>query len=771
MKITNIKIDDFGCISKKSIDLSPTFNLAVGDNESGKSTLLSFIKFIFYGLPRKTQENYAERERSFSWREGTAAGSITFTVDSGKTYTVERRVVRRAGEKRESISEALRIVDESTGEEVHSGSVPGELFFGVPASVFESTCFVRQAGVTSINTDDLGSALENILMSADESVDLQKSLDKLDAARRLLLHKNGKGGSLYELECKVSDLSERLEGAKTDYINILAKTDEVSERRRETLEKRRELDRLDDVFAAISKAAQVKRFDTLHECERELVSIENELDSHCKENASESGFLPNAEYVASLIQSHTAYSSANEEYNRALSLLDSANAEKEAELGKDHSRSPLSADEIRAGGGVDKICGEIEGLFTRSKKKKTAGKSLFISFGGSLAIGGALVAVFLPAGIGLIAISVLLAILGATSLSASKKAREKANAKLTALGFENVEALRTALILCLEKEDILRSLDSRIALARSTADLRESDLDQASARAAMLIEKWKKIDIDDISLSLGQITDEARAFIEKQNEISARMADMKTRISSLRSELDGINEPDLRARVPAAAIEAYERGEENNVIRRRKFCSEALRAMNERAHEAEKELMRLENESENPARLSALLEEARKNYSSEKLRYDAIEMALSALTEAGNNIRSSVSPQLRATAERYMSALTEGKYKNVGIGNNYSITAKSDEAGSRQVDLLSAGTRDSAYLSLRLALLEVIFENETPFLAVDEALAQLDDRRAAAALRLLASYCENGGQCILFTCHSREEKLLEDITKAEIIRL
>ena len=84
---------------------------------------------------------------------------------------------------------------------------------------------------------------------------------------------------------------------------------------------------------------------------------------------------------------------------------------------------------------------------------------------------------------------------------------------------------------------------------------------------------------------------------------------------------------------------------------------------------------------------------------------------------------------------------------------------------------MSAGTRDSAYLSLRLALLEVIFENETPFLAVDEALAQLDDRRASAALRLLASYCENGGQCILFTCHSREEKLLEDITKAEIIRL
>ena len=193
--------------------------------------------------------------------------------------------------------------------------------------------------------------------------------------------------------------------------------------------------------------------------------------------------------------------------------------------------------------------------------------------------------------------------------------------------------------------------------------------------------------------------------------------------------------------------------------------------MNERAHEAEKELLRLENESENPARLSALLEETRKKYENEKMRYDAIVMASEALAEAGNNVRSSISPLIRSEAEKYMSALTEGKYKNIGIGKGYSMTAKSDAAGSRSVDLLSAGTKDSAYISLRLALLEVIFNNEKPFLAVDEALAQLDDKRAAAALRMLASYCEKGGQCILFTCHSREEKLLDGITKAEIIRL
>ena len=118
-----------------------------------------------------------------------------------------------------------------------------------------------------------------------------------------------------------------------------------------------------------------------------------------------------------------------------------------------------------------------------------------------------------------------------------------------------------------------------------------------------------------------------------------------------------------------------------------------------------------------------------------------------------------------------MAALTDKKYIDLGIDGDYALSAKSEASGVRSVELLSAGTRDSAYLSLRLALLEVIFEDERPFLALDESLAQLDDKRAAAALKLLASYCASGGQCILFTCHSREEKLLDGITKANVIHL
>ena len=777
MKLTNIKIDEFGCLSGKEITLSPTFNLAVGDNESGKSTLLAFIKFIFYGLPRKSQENLADRERALSWHGNVAAGSITFTTDSGDEYTVERRVTRRMGEKRESVSESIRIIDEKSGLEVHKGEIPGELFLGVPSTVFDSTCFIRQAGVTSLNTADLGSALENILMSADESLDLQRSVLRLDDARKILLHKNGKGGSLYELECDVEDLSFRLTGAKADYAKILAKTDELADKKRETIEKRHELDKLDNVFSAISKAALVKRFDILHECENELSSIENEKTELCRAAAGSDGFLPDADFAASLSASLASCISAKRSYEDACRALDVAKAEKENEKKQSAALCPLSSDEILSMGGVNKICSDLDGLYALSAKKKSSGKALLTLSVISIVLGIALSALsfalsimpVLFGGIGLAAVGAVLIALGASSTGASKKSAEKAKELSSSIipgGEGSPSMIRSALLSVLEREEIRRAVESKLVMASSALELRRADLDLAENTAEVLMKRWIRPQDDSVTDALEKEIAAAKEFIEKKNGISLRLAEARSRVSSLQRELDGENEKELRARVPAAALEAYKNGDEDMVDRERRFCANALRSLSAREHELDMELIRLENESENPARISAMLEETVKKYEDERLKYDAIILAMEALTEAGENIRNSVSPLLKRSAEEHMSAITDGKYTSMGIGGDYSMTA-----ATRPIDLLSAGTKDSAYMSLRLALLEVIFKDETPFLAVDEALAQLDDKRAAAALRLLASYCEKGGQCILFTCHTREEKLLEDIIPAEIIRL
>ena len=49
MKIENIKINAYGNLKNKDIELNK-FNIIYGKNESGKSTLLNYIKNSFYGI-------------------------------------------------------------------------------------------------------------------------------------------------------------------------------------------------------------------------------------------------------------------------------------------------------------------------------------------------------------------------------------------------------------------------------------------------------------------------------------------------------------------------------------------------------------------------------------------------------------------------------------------------------------------------------------------------------------------------------------------------
>ena len=91
MKIIELNIIQFGKFKDKVIRLSEGLNIVRGDNESGKSTLLAFIKFALYGVGRKNPNvAVGERERAISWNTGLAAGSLIVEDVDGKRYRIER---------------------------------------------------------------------------------------------------------------------------------------------------------------------------------------------------------------------------------------------------------------------------------------------------------------------------------------------------------------------------------------------------------------------------------------------------------------------------------------------------------------------------------------------------------------------------------------------------------------------------------------------------------------------------------------------------------
>ena len=68
MKIENIKINSFGTLKNKEINLDKNVNIIYGKNESGKSTLLTYIKTAFYGISKnKNGKQIFDIKYSHTW--------------------------------------------------------------------------------------------------------------------------------------------------------------------------------------------------------------------------------------------------------------------------------------------------------------------------------------------------------------------------------------------------------------------------------------------------------------------------------------------------------------------------------------------------------------------------------------------------------------------------------------------------------------------------------------------------------------------------------
>ena len=109
-----------------------------------------------------------------------------------------------------------------------------------------------------------------------------------------------------------------------------------------------------------------------------------------------------------------------------------------------------------------------------------------------------------------------------------------------------------------------------------------------------------------------------------------------------------------------------------------------------------------------------------------------------------------------------MGMLTAGKYSELGLSADLEISANVD-GNTRSIEALSRGTRDAAYISLRMALVELICGDNPPPFTFDEGFSLLDDVRTKNMLTMLFAYTRNGGQCLLFTCHKRETELLRGV--------
>ncbi|OZQ58511.1 hypothetical protein CA600_30395, partial [Paenibacillus sp. VTT E-133280] len=110
-------------------------------------------------------------------------------------------------------------------------------------------------------------------------------------------------------------------------------------------------------------------------------------------------------------------------------------------------------------------------------------------------------------------------------------------------------------------------------------------------------------------------------------------------------------------------------------------------------------------------------------------------------------------PQVLLLASDYFSKLTEGEYKRVVMTLGHKeLKAEHKDAGLLDSGLLSRGTAEQLYLSIRLALAETMSRQVTLPLLFDDLFVNFDEARLHAALSLLGELSVSR-QIVMMTCH------------------
>jgi DNA repair exonuclease SbcCD ATPase subunit len=743
MIIEKIHIISFGKLSDFTLELAEGVNIIEGKNESGKSTVSAFIKFMFYGLSAEPDE----RARSISWQSATAAGTLTVR-DREERYRIEREAVPvRSGDGKTSYRERCAVYSEETGKPLYKGKVPGEIFFGIPRGVFESTAFIGQLEGSQAGGRTLAEATENILFSADETVNTKKALKKLDEARVFLYHKNRKGGKIYEYSRERAELAEKLTKAQetsSAIINLESSLHAFEESRKKTEQ---------TLAGTEHELAAYERY----LIQQNYIKLQDELEK--SENAGKE--------LASIARERYGAGMTDEKFLR---LLENARYEligRETEM-KNSAKALAAAEEkVRklkadfAAKSLEHAGEDHTELLAREEKgrKKAALMQKLLIISAVLAAAGTVGAVFL-----LPLIAIALAGAAGTAVFAVQLAGAKKAAKdvYAMLGTKNYADFLAALAL-LQKEEA----ELTFALGEEKAAKRKAE----EAELALTVKRAETEEMllrADFEVSESLLADiaaaeaEVRAAGEKRRRLALEKNASDAKAAEISALLDAIP-ADERERAIAEDFdeEAMQAFDMRAKKREQDFLLKSIAAQKDKIHEIECELASLTALRANPAEIAQEINAIGAKIDEFSEKFDAYMLAIDAINAASCKLRDGISPKIAQDASEIMGELSAGKYPSVFVDSDFALSYSSGGI-TRDIATLSAGSADIAYISLRIALAKTLCKHSLPPFVFDESFTRLDSTRLSAALELLEKTFTKNSQALIFTCHEREKLLAND---------
>lgn len=768
MKINSVYISAFGKFQDKTFNFTDGLNLIYGENEDGKTTLMNFIRMMFYGSTAKSNDPlYSNPRKKYLPRNDKAmAGSIDFT-SCGRKYRIERIF------KATNSADKIVVTDLSTGErETFTGKDDlGKKFIGLSGEAAERSIFLATNGAISENglaQDELNSRLSNLADTGVEDLSVEAVTSRLEKARNLILTKTGRGGKLIKDKERLDELTLSLSNARI--------TEQARKELALSIENRKSMlnsanQDIARLTAQIKAAEGGKRYAKLKEftdCAKALDSLNKKL------------LLSDGSYITNQLLSNAEASLVEYKLlNDTLPSLIQRHSGLEADIEKlKESFGGQTADDIK--GVIDNKKEQLSlfnqnGEILRNEKAKLENEKA-VAFSKKPEI----IPVF----------PVLMVIFGL--LCAASFVISQLKLPLLATGAAGAVLFLLLTLLVRKKPQInLKEIENRLSEiykesesnSKKTAEISE-EITILTAKEAVQrqrekdagetfeakYEEYKKCDAElsaktqrkeEIEKFLNLLSDKEEVsfkgmeiilFSHKTNLNKQDALLMKS--AMLKKDLDDISvesaEEELSA-IPDGAISVgdldtlnerliFKKQEAENL--RQKIADDSARAATEFAFHTHPTLIEKEIED-----LKALINK-------ETLFCDSIDIAASVLGDAFARVREGFGSALSERTAEIFGSITNGKYKNVNVSKSFDISVEeTDVFGTNDWQALSDGTIDQAYFALRLAVSEFLSKDgEKLPLILDDPFDRYDDKRAERAMEFLKDYCLDS-QALIFTCH------------------
>ncbi len=749
MKIKSLYISAFGGVKDLRLDLSRDFTVIFGENEQGKTTVMSFIKMMFYGSERARGDlQKSPRKKYAPWDNSQPAGSIDFIKD-GKNYRLERVF----GDSNSTDKITLINTDLNTRESVSADI--GTRLFGLSAAAFERSIFIGQFGFPESNAaaeGEINSKLSNIALTGSEDTSFDEVYDRLMKAKLQLSSKSGRTGAYDKNQAALKALNDRLLKAEDDKQKIVIGRQKAAEIVKEIEEMQKKADGLK---AKIEKEQDFKNAEKL----RELLSLKAELDEVTKKLTLENGvkiddmFLKKIDFCLSKIGGVRAKLEVKENENKVIK------ESLELALNPSPDITPEKAEaienKIKA---LEKTQDGLQSQYdtlSAYNQKPQAKKDLALLIMSLLLLGVGGVAYMCD-------IYVCIALLSAGALGVAAWAFLKFSKKEKYKNLQNqlfeikLKQNELLTVISMEKAN-LNAINTALHTTVQMVEKQQQNLNENLLIIDKLLKEKEEFE-NDLKSLLGStfdcISDDSlEGELSRLSSLSQSQKEIKQKINYILKDVGNITYTEAAEKIEASkgfdtTVNFDEIKQQYDEIRN--LISDRKTAATEILTEI-KAMTRL---AESPEALKTEIAELSQKTAAQKHYLDALSLALTVLSDSFSEVRRNYGSALDSKTAEIFSGITGGKYKSVNVSKSFTLSVeKADLFGSFDSAFLSSGTVDQAYLSLRLALSELMAEeNGSLPVLLDDSLAQFDDRRTLAALEFLKKYSQKS-QIILFTCH------------------